>query len=481
MTPPNARTPVWVGIDVGTSALKILALGSDGSVAGSVEKPLAVLRPLDDRAEADPQVWLDEVRGGLEAVLAETGTGAPAGIGVTGQMHGTVLVDGGGSAVGPAVLWPDGRAVDQEPRWAALPAQVRARLGSPFSPGMTGPVLGWLAEHEGATLAAAERVWLPKDWVRRGLTGEPVRDTVTDPSDASATLLWDVPAGAWSAEALSLTGVPRDLTPPVVPSGTVVGQWAGSAHGGAAVVAGAGDTPASLYALERSIGGWRAGDVVVNVGTGAQVIVPSSPPPDPVGGLPQHHICADAAGGHYAMVAVQNAGLALDWARDRLGLSWAELVAAAQSVPTAGAGVVFAPFVAGERGRLAPREGIRGARWLEPSGRAGVEERARAALDAQVFLVRRAYDMLGADARRVLLIGGGSRDPVVRQLLADCVGASVHWVGLGSAAAIGAALLAASGAGAELAPSASLAETAPRPSPAVDEAYLAWCAAVYGD
>jgi xylulokinase len=137
--------------------------------------------------------------------------------------------------------------------------------------------------------------------------------------------------------------------------------------------------------------------------------------------------------------------------------------------------------VAGERGRLAPREGLHGARWLAPSGRAGVEGRARAAVDAQLFLVRRAYELLDADAGQVLLIGGGGRDPVVRQLMADCLGASVHWVELGSAAATGAALLAASGARAELALSASPVETEPRPSPAVDAAYLAWCAAVYGD
>ncbi|MDF2967542.1 MAG: Carbohydrate kinase, FGGY-like protein [Nocardioidaceae bacterium] len=481
MTPRNARAPVWVGVDVGTSALKILALHSDGAVAGSVEKPLPVHRPLDDRAEADPQDWLDEVRTGLDAVLAERGKGAPAGIGVTGQMHGTVLVDGMGAPVGPAVLWPDGRAADQEPRWAALPPPVQARLGSPFSPGMTGPVLGWLGQHEADTLVAAERVWLPKDWVRRGLTGESVPDTVTDPSDASATLLWDVPAGAWSPDALALTGAARTLTPAVVPSDTVVGRWAGPADGEAPVVAGAGDTPASLYALEHSIGGWRPGDVVINLGTGAQVIAPASPPPDPAGGLPQHHVWADAGGGHYAMVAVQNAGLALDWARAELGLSWPELVAAAQRASTAGDGIVFAPFVAGERGRLAPREWLRGPRWLGRSGRARVEERARAAIDAQVFLVRRAYELLGADARRVLLVGGGGRDPVVRQLMADCVGASVHWVQLGSAAATGAALLAAHGTGAELTPSATPVETAPSPSPAVDEAYLAWCAAVYGD
>ena len=458
-----------LGIDLGTSSLKLLALRDDGAVAVEREASLRYDEPRPGWAEADPSAWTDAVVGGLAALLDVVPLGQVRGLGVTGQMHGAVLLDERARPVRPAVLWPDSRARGLAARWQALSPELRARLGGPFSAGLTGPVLGWLADHEPASLVRAQHAVLPKDLVRLGLTGASDGAVVTDPSDASGTLLWDGGAGSWSDAALAAGGVPARLLPGVVPSGHVVGTWRGRP-----VVAGAGDTPASLLALARGVGGFRPGDVVVNLGTGAQVISPVSAPPGDHGPL-GWHCYGDAQGGHYAMVAILNGGLALSWARERLGLTWADFAAAAaQSQPGAG-GVRFRPFVAEERGDLRPTGQV-GVGWDAPSD-ASTTERARAAAEAQAFLVRRAVGLLAPSPHRVWLIGGGAREGWVQQLVADTLRRPVTRVELRSAAALGAALLSA-GAGVTVPLTRRTVE--PRDLPALEQAYAAWHAACYG-
>ena len=195
------RTPAWLGVDVGTSSLKVIAVGADGSPLAEQETAWALDRPDSRTAEADPGVWLRAVD---DLVVPMSEAYDVRAVGVTGQMHGTILVDESGTAVRPAVLWPDSRAEVMRPRWDALPDEVLGRLGNPWSAGMTGPVLAWLAEHEPDAVARAERVALPKDLVREHLVSG---STSSDPSDASGTLLWDVAHGSWSREATAL--VPR--------------------------------------------------------------------------------------------------------------------------------------------------------------------------------------------------------------------------------------------------------------------------------
>ncbi|MCF6506024.1 carbohydrate kinase [Blastococcus sp. MG754426] len=433
-------TGVHVGADLGTSGLKLVALHDDGAVVAEAEAAYVHDRPAPDRAEIDVAVW----RRALDAALAELAPalrGAPVrALGLSGQMHGTVLVDGAGAPVRPAVLWPDARATGELAAWRALPAADRAALANPLVPGMTGPVLAWLAHHEPETLARAAAVLLPKDALRLALV--PGSPPVTDRSDASGTLLWDVPADGWSAAATAAAGVPPGLLPAVRPGTEVVGT-ARLPGGDVPVVVGAADTPLALLAAGTASG------LQVNLGTGAQLLRPGWPP-QPVE-APVVHGYADADGGWYAMAALRNGGSAWAWVCDVLGLSWPELFAAAASVPGAG-GVVFRPFLTGERGGVAGPDDRAGWVGLHPgTTRAHL---ARAAVEGVVRAIGAAAALLGLpdDDAPVVVTGGGARTALVQQLLADELRRPVRVLHLRSASAVGAAVLAARGAGADVVP-----------------------------
>lgn len=455
----------WIGVDLGTSSLKVVAVGNDGILLEQHEAALPVDRPGPDRAEADPGAWTRAVDEAMEPLAAAYDVRSVA---ITGQMHGTVLLDEDDLTVRPAVLWPDSRSHAQQARWDHLPPPLLGRLGNPWTPGMTGPVLAWLSEHEPEAVRRAARVALPKDHVREHLDeSRASRDVaVTDPTDASGTLLWDVAERSWVTGVDAL--VPSHLLPGVVGSAEVRGSWRGvDLH------VGAGDTPASLLAVERTLGAWQPGDLVVNLGTGAQVIDPVAPPPSG-SGWPLVHTGADAAGGDFAMVAAANAGLALTWAQEQLGLDWEQLAGLAATAPAGADGVLFSPFVSPERGAL---RSTTEPGWTRSDPTAALA--ARAAVEAQAFLVRRAAELLDAPAQRVLVVGGGARADWVRQLLADVLARPIQHVPMRSAAAAGAVLLADGpllGGGTGPTPL-----TEPVPDPALEDAYARWVARCYPD
>jgi xylulokinase len=347
-------------------------------------------------------------------------------------------------------------------RWRALPRADRAALANPLVPGMTGPVLAWLAEHEPEVVARASAVVLPKDALRANLVpGSPV---VTDRSDASATLLWDVVADDWSAAAVAATGVSPGVLPQVRAASERVGYLGGRLDGVPLVVGGA-DTPLALLASGRSTG------LVVNLGTGAQVLRPGAQP-QPADDPPVHTY-ADVDGGWYAMAALQNAGSAWQWVCDVLGFSWADLFAAAAAAPAGAGGVVFRPFLTGERGGVAGPDERGG--WTGLSAGTTRAELARAAVEGVVFAIASAAALLDVPDGPVLLSGGGARSAPVPQLLADVLGRPVAPVRLRSASAVGAALLAARGAGLDVAPAGPPgAELAPRRDLPLTGAHARW-------
>jgi xylulokinase len=475
----------YLGIDLGTSGLKVTLVAPDGAVLAEAEETYDVRAPRPGHAESDPRDWaaaLGRARkrlGGSPSASASPGLAAVA---VAGQMHGIVLTDPDGDPVRPALLWPDQRAAGTLARWRELPPEVRARLSNPLVAGMAGPLLGWLREHDPESLARTGVVASPKDWLRHQLTGVPG----TERSDASATLLWDVVADDWSREAIQLAGIAPAALPPVVPSEAVVGATAGAflelTDGTPVpVVAGAADTAAALVALEASeaVPSWREA-VVVNAGTGIQVVRPGAQPTPRVD--PVTHLYADAAGGWYEMLAIQNGGFALAWAQRTLGATWEESVALAAGAAAGAAGAVFVPFLTGERGGVAPAGGTAG--WSSLTTSTGRGELLRAAFEAYAFTIRRGVEMLGEHPGPVLLSGGGGREPWLRQLVADVLERPVSYVAIRSASSIGAAVLAARGVGHRLPVTPAVVQVEPAGGAhreALREAYGRWLAALGHD
>lgn len=456
---------ILLGADLGTSGLKLVALDEGGAVVAEAEAGYAVDRPAPDRAEIGVGAW----RAALDETLAELGpalAGAHvSGLGLSGQMHGAVLVDAAGTALRPALLWPDRRAVGELDRWRGLPHAARAALANPLVPGMTGPMLAWLARHEPEVVARAAAVLPAKDALRATLL--PGTDPrVTDRSDASATLLWDVVTDTWSGAAVGAAGVSAQLLPVVRSSADVAGT-AVLPVGEVPVVVGGADTPLALLAAGTTTG------VQVNLGTGAQLLRPGwMPRPVPE---PTVHGYADVDGGWYAMAALQNAGSAWSWVCGVLGLSWVELFEAADRAPAGAGGVLFRPFLSGERGGVAGPDDRGGWTGLHPG--ATRADLARAAVEGVVFAVAAAWQLLDVpdDGAPVVLTGGGARSDVVAQLLADVLGRPVRYLRLRSASAIGAAMLAGRGTGADVVPRRRPdPDRDPRPAPALADAMGRW-------
>jgi xylulokinase len=358
-------------------------------------------------------------------------------------MHGVVLTDDRGRALRPAVLWADTRSTEQLAAYRGLDEDARRWLANPPAVGMAGPTLLWLRDHEPEVYVAARWALQPKDWLRLRLTGE----TAAEPSDASATLLYDLRSDGWDYPVLETLGLRSNLLAPLVASADVAGTLTNEAaqslglRAELPVAAGAGDTAAA------QLGGGlvRPGPVQLTVGTGGQIVAPKSiPEPDPH--LRTHLYRAAAPDLWYSMAAIQNAGLALEWARTTLGVSWEEVYEEAFTVPPGARGVIFLPYLSGERTPHFDPD-ARGA-WSGLGLDHGRPHLLRAALEGVAFALREGLEALeeaGTKVPELRLAGGGTAEESWRQLLADVLGRPLR-VLPGTLAAVasarGAALLA---------------------------------------
>lgn len=432
---------MFVGIDLGTGSAKAALVHPDGSVVAVAAREYPVLSPRPGWAETPPARWLEAVAGAVRAVVGDAGP-AVRGIGLSGQMHGVVLTDAEGAPCRPAVLWPDGRASQQLEAYRALPASARRRLANPLVSGMAGASLLWLRTAEPEAYDSARWALPPKDWLRLQLVGE----AASEPSDASATLLYDLPADGWATDVVAALGLRVDLLPPLLPSASAAGTLrpdAATALGvpaGTPVAAGAADTAAA------ALGSGLVGrDVQLVIGTGGQFLAPRDELVVDESG--RTHLYRSALRGWYAMAAVQSVGLTLGWVRRTLGLSWAQLYDLAFAAPPGAGGVRFLPHLAGERSPHLD-ETLRGG-WVGLGLGHGREELARAALEGVAFALREglaALEATGVAAPRLRVAGGGSLDPRWRQLLADVLRRPLLAVDSPDASARGAALLAAAAA-----------------------------------
>jgi xylulokinase len=446
VTSTRPERPGLLGIDLGTSSVKAVVTDLGGALLGQAVADYPVANPRPGWAETDPADWLAGTVSAVHRAVASAGADIRA-VGLSGQMHGVVPTAADGTPVRPAMLWSDSRATAQLAVYRDLPDPVRGRLANPLSPGMAGPMLAWLACHEPDSYKTARWALQPKDWLRAQLTGR----YATEPSDASATLLYDLTADAWDSQVVDALGLDGEKLPAVLPGAAChAGDLTAAAAGllglraGTPVAAGAADTAAAALGS----GLVEAGIVQLTIGTGAQVITPVAALPAPTAAAPVTHLYRAATDhGWYRMAAVLNAGLALGWVRQVLGASWPELYAAAAVDPSAD-DPFFLPHLNGERTPYMDPD-LRGA-WTDLSPRHNRLSLLRAALEGVAFAIRDAVAcVLPADVSidHLRLAGGGSTDPAWQQLLADVLGRDLRAVDIPAASGRGAAFLGARAAG----------------------------------
>ncbi|GHO47708.1 xylulokinase [Ktedonospora formicarum] len=426
-----------LGIDLGTSSVKVIVQDTQGRTLSVSKVGYTVMAPQPGWSESDPNEWWSATVSAVQTAIAQVPQAEITAIGLSGQMHGVVLTDEKGLPQRPAMLWADTRAQAELERYRKFPASLRERLANPLVPGMAGPMLCWLAEHEVFSYQKARWALQPKDWLRLRLTGE----VATDPSDASATLLYDLQADGWADDIIALLGLKRHLLPPILPSGTIAGRLSAqtaealSLPVGLPVATGAADTAAAALGT----GLFTPGPIQLTLGTGAQLIQLSLKPIADLTG--RTHLYRAADGVHwYTMAAVQNAGLALDWVRQMLNVTWDDVYASAAVSPGAD-GLLFLPYLTRERAHH-PSLSSKGA-FLGMRIDHRREHLLHAALEGVAFGIRVAFEALPeADKATALrLAGGGSEHPAWRQMLADILNRELLTVDTPAASVRGAALL----------------------------------------
>lgn len=447
--------PLFLGLDIGTSGVKAILVNPNGDVTASAVAALTLDTPRPGWAEQHPDDWWRATLAAIADVRRQDG-GSVAAVGISGQMHSSVFLDREGKVIRPALLWCDGRTTEEC-------REITERVGgedrlrdltcNPALEGFTLPKVLWLRKNEPAAYARLSHVLLAKDYIRYRLTGT----LATEPSDASATLMYDTARLRWSDELLAAVDVPRALLPDVGGSAEVLGKVtpdAASPSGlavGTPVVGGGADNACGA----AGVGVVTAGGAVASWGTSGTVLAPMlSPRVDPA--LRAHTFCHVAPGVWYLMGVVLSAGGAFAWYRDRFARDLAEesdpnqtLNAEAASVPPGADGVTFLPYLQGERTphRNASARGALLGLSLAHT-RAHV---TRAVLEGICFALRDSVSILagvGVTLDNLLLTGGGARSAFVRRLQADVYGIPVGTVDREEGPAYGAALLAAVGAGA---------------------------------
>jgi xylulokinase len=408
------RSVPLLGLDVGTSAVKGLAIDEEGRVLATASADYPLSRPQPDWAEQDPEDWWRAA----EDVLAQLPEGP---VGLSGQMHGLVALDSEQRVLRPAMLWNDQRT-------AAECAEIEERVGfdrlveltgNRALTGFTAPKLLWLRRHEPEVYARIRHVLLPKDYVRLRLTGE----LATDVADASGTLLFDVRRRAWSEEVCAALEIPLEWLPPAHES---------------TEIAGAGDQAAAALGVGIS----HPGPVSVVLGTSGVVFAAlPSYAHDPEARL--HAFCHAVPGTWHAMGVMLSAAGSASWLRSVLAADLAELEQEAERWPAGSEGLLFAPYLAGER-TPHPDPLARGA-FIGLSARHDRGALWRSMLEGVAYGLRDSLELLrelGARPESGRVSGGGARSDLWLRILASVLGLPLETTESEEGSAFGAALLA---------------------------------------
>lgn len=417
----------FIGIDLGTSSVKVAVADAHTlTLQGSGAYEYPVLHPQPTHAEQNPEHWWQAVVHATRTALAQAGTPPIVGIGVSGHMHGMVCLDAQHQPVCPAIIWADARSVPQVAALRAFQAQSSTVFPGLPAAGFAAATALWLREHAPSVLAQTA-VWvLPKDYVRLRLTGE----IATDPSDASATWLYDIARGTWADDILRYCGLTPAQMPPIRASHALGGALtvqAADALGltaGVPVVVGSADLPAN--ALGHGVG--ATGSVFVAVGTGGQVFVPQdTPTPD---AEQRYYVFNHSlAGRWYAQAAILSGGLSLRWLRDVLRLpadehAYPQLSAWAAEAPIGAEGLRFLPYLAGERSPHmdAQASGLFFGLRLHH----GTAHLARAVMEGVGFALQDSLALIAPQPTPILLSGGVMKSAVWCQILADIWNRELH-------------------------------------------------------
>lgn len=447
---------ILLGIDIGTGGSRAVLVDETGGIVASAtveHEPFA--SPQTGWAEQDPHDWWRASVEAIRRVLAsdKVRPDEVAAVGLSGQMHGAVLLDQKDEVLRPALIWCDQRSAAQcEELTKTIGASQLIKLTcNPALTGFTLPKVLWVRDNEPELWQQVHSLLLPKDYVRFRLTGEKASDV----ADASGTLLFDVARRKWSEEMLSAAGLDGSLLPRVYESPEVTGKVSAAAAqltglpAGVPVVAGAGDQAGGAV----GIGIVQPGAVSATIGTSGVVFAATnSPALDPKGRV--HTFCHAVPGRWHVMGVTQGAGLSLRWFRDQFGAGsgpgdpYDRMTAEAEHIPPGSNGLLWAPYLMGER---TPH--------LDPHARAALvgvtasHTRAhviRAIMEGVAFSLRDSFEVFNemqVPIETVRLGGGGARSALWRQIQADIYGLPVSTVEAEEGAAYGVALLAGVGVG----------------------------------
>jgi len=449
---------MYLGLDLGTSGLKGVLIDDDQRLVGEAHAPLSVSRPHDGWSEQSPADWIAAAEA-VFASLSGHGLSALRGIGLSGQMHGATLLDGADNVLRPSILWNDTRshaeaaAMDSDRRFRAISGNI-------VFPGFTAPKLAWVRQHEPETFARVAKVLLPKDYLRLWLTGE----HVSEMSDAAGTAWLDTGARDWSDALLEATGMTRDQMPRLVEGSAVSGRVRPELAArfglpaGVIVAGGAGDNAAAAI----GVGVVRAGQAFVSLGTSGVLFAANAGyQPDPATAV--HTFCHALPGTWHQMGVILAASDALNWYAGLVGADAAALTGSLGALQAPGK-TRFLPYLGGERTPLNDAA-IRGA-FIGLEHATDRDAATRAVLEGVAFAFRDCRDALAATGTRIdrlLAVGGGSRSDYWLAAIATALGTPVMVPAAGEfGGAFGAArlaMMAVTGAGAEIAGMPAIART----------------------
>ena len=448
-----SRKSYFLGVDTSTTSSKALLIDEAGEVVAVASSPHTLQTPRPLWSEQDPQEWWQAVCVSIRSALKMAGVKAEtiAAIGLTGQMHGLVLLDDAGEVLRRAILWNDQRTQAQcdEIHQRVGREKFIQITGNVALTGFTAPKILWVKENEPEIYTKAKHVLLPKDFVRLKLTGDFAMDT----ADGSGTVLLDLKKRDWSSEVLSALGIPLSWMPPLFEGPQITGHLTPAAaeatglKASTPVMAGGGDQAAAAV----GVGAVEPGIVSLTVGTSG-VVFATTPTAliEPEGRL--HAFCHAVPGMWHFMGVMLSAAGSLQWYRDTLapGISFDDLLKEAETVPAGSEGLQFLPYLSGER-TPHPDPLARGA-FIGLTLRHGRGHMTRAVLEGVAFGLKDIFSLIQnaglGEIVQVHASGGGVKSQLWRQILASVLEADLITVDTIEGAAYGAALLAGVGAGA---------------------------------